>query len=315
MLVEKFMMNKRDINLTRYQADGILLLTAAIWGGGFAAQRIAAQFLGPLMINGIRFLLAAMILLPFTHFQVKITRSTLPGVLLAGVFLTLASNLQQLGLRSTTAGNAGFITSLYVILVPFLLWAFWRDSIAWHTFFAAGIAVVGMFFINTGGMLKFSTGDLYELAGAIFWALHVIIIGIMVRKMDVLSFSIGQFAFCGIVNLLFGLFIESHPLSAIVSSSWALLYAGILSGGIGYTLQSLGQKFSPSSDAALLLSLEAVFAALFGFIFLQEIASTSQLIGYALILVAIILAQVMRNVAINRINIEPPAKPGDQEFL
>lgn len=309
------MKEKHVINLTRYQADGVLLLTAAIWGGGFAAQRVAAQYLGPLMINGVRFLLAAAILLPFTRFRLNITKSTLPGVLLAGAFLALASNLQQLGLRYTTAGNAGFITSLYVILVPFILWIFWRERIEWYTFAAAGIAVIGMFFINTGGMLKFSTGDLFELAGAVFWALHVIIIGIMVRRMNVLAFSISQFAFCGIVNLLFGLFIESYSLSAFLSASWALLYAGILSGGIGYTLQSLGQKFSPSSDAALLLSLEAVFAALFGFILLQEVASPSQLIGYALILVAIMLAQAMRSVASNRAKIKPPSQPVDQELL
>lgn len=309
------MAEKSAFQLSRYQADGVLLLTAAIWGGGFAAQRIAAQYLGPLMINGIRFLLAAAVLFPLTRFRLRITRSILPGVILAGGLLTFATNFQQLGLRYTTAGNAGFITSLYVILVPFLLWAFWHERVGWPTFAAAGIAVIGMFFINTGGILRFSSGDLLELAGAVFWALHVIVIGIMVRRMDVLSFSIGQFAICGIVNLLFGLFFEPFTVNAILSSGWALLYAGILSGGIGYTLQSLGQKYSPSSDAALILSLEAVFAALFGFIFLQEIASKSQLIGYALILAAIVLAQVMRTGKDRRSKSAPTPQPGEQDIL
>jgi drug/metabolite transporter (DMT)-like permease len=284
----------KNFQLTRLQADGVMMLAAAIWGGGFTAQRIAAQNLGPLMINGIRFLLAAAFLLPFVRFRLDISKSNLPGVVLSGILLTLASNLQQLGLAYTTAGNAGFITGLYVILVPFFLWLFWREKVQWHTFLAAALAVIGMLFINTGGVLNFSGGDLYELAGAVFWALHVILIGIMVRRMNILVFSIGQFAICGIVNLLFGLFFETYQLSDIWLSGWALLYAGILSGGVGYTLQALGQKFSPASDAALILSLEAVFAALFGFLFLREIASTSQLAGYSLILAAIILAQVLR---------------------
>ncbi|TLN26604.1 DMT family transporter, partial [bacterium] len=227
-------------------------------------------------------------------FRPEFSRSNLPGVLLAGGFLTVATNLQQLGLRYTTAGNAGFITGLYVILVPIFLWLVWRDPVRWHSFLAAGVAVVGMLFINTGGALKFATGDLYELAGAVFWALHVIIIGIMVRRMNVLAFSIGQFTFCGIVNLVSGLIFEPFQITNILSSGWALLYAGILSGGIGYTLQAIGQKFSPSSDAALILSLEAVFAALFGYLFLREGASTSQILGYALILVAILIAQALR---------------------
>lgn len=288
------MPENKSFHLNRVEADGVLLLTAAIWGGGFAAQRIAAQHLGPLMINGIRFLLAAAFLLPFIRFRPTISRSNLPGVLLAGAFLTLASNLQQLGLRYTTAGNAGFITGLYVILVPFFLGVFWREKVRWPTFAAAVVAVAGMLLINTGGALKFSGGDLYELAGAIFWALHVIIIGIMVRKMNVIAFSIGQFAFCGIVNLLLSFFFEPFSLPGIWASGWALLYAGILSGGVGFTLQALGQKFSPSSDAALILSLEAVFAAIFGFLFLREGASATQIMGYALILAAIIMAQVLR---------------------
>lgn len=291
------MFEKKSLRLNRYHGDGILLLTTAIWGAGFVAQRVAAQNLGPFTINGIRFILAALFLLPFTHFRPLISKSNLPGVILAGAFLTMASNLQQLGLVYTTAGNAGFITGLYVIFVPFFLWVFWHENVRWTTFLAAGIAVVGMLFVNTGGAFHFAGGDLYELGGAIFWALHLIVIGIMVRKMNVLAFSIGQFAICGIVNLLLGLFFEPFHISNIWQSGWALLYAGIVSGGVGYTLQALGQKFSPASDAALILSLEAVFAALFGFVLLKESASPTQLFGYVLILTAIVLAQVLRPVS------------------
>lgn len=288
------MLDRQKFQLNRYQADGVLLLTAAIWGGGFAAQRIAIQFLGPLMINGIRFLLAAAFLLPFARFRVEISKPNLPGVILAGAFLAMASNLQQLGLRYTSAGNAGFITGLYVILVPFFLWTFWQQNVGWHIFLAAGIAVIGMLFINTGGVLRFSSGDLYELAGAVFWALHVILIGIMVRKMDVLAFSIGQFTICGIVNLLSGFLFEPFQIANVWQSGWALLYAGIISGGVGYTLQAIGQKSSPASDAALIMSMESVFAALFGYILLQESASPTQWIGYGLIFTAIVIAQILR---------------------
>ncbi len=289
------MIEKQTVRLNRWQADGVLLMTAAVWGGGFTAQRVAALHLGPLMINGIRFLLAAAVLLPLVRFNINISKKDLPGVILAGILLSLASNLQQLGLRFTTAGNAGFITGLYVILVPILLWIFWRERVRWAIITATGLAVIGMFFINAEGIFRFSIGDLYELFGVVFWALHVIIIGIMVRKMDVLAFSIGQFGVCGILNLSFGLSIEPHQLSSIIASGWALLYAGIISGGIGYTLQALGQKFSPSSDAALILSLEAVFAAMFGFLFLQEKATTPQIFGYVLIFSAVVLAQFFRH--------------------
>jgi drug/metabolite transporter (DMT)-like permease len=307
------MMMKQIAKLNRWQADGVLLITAAVWGGGFTAQRVAAQHLGPLMINGLRFLLAAAVLLPMVRFSLKISRKDMSGVILAGIFLSLASNLQQLGLRSTTAGNAGFITGLYVILVPIFLWIFWREHIRWPIFAAAGMATIGMFFINAGGVFQFSIGDLYELFGVVFWTMHVIIIGIMVRRMDVLSFSIGQFAICGILNLLLGLVFEPHQPSSIMASGWALLYAGVISGGIGYTLQALGQKFSPSSDAALILSLEAVFAAMFGFVFLHENASTTQLFGYGLILSAVILAQLFRpgNSELQQIAKKPLSKTQD----
>lgn len=293
----------------------MLLLTAAIWGGGFAAQRIAAQHLGPLMINAIRFLLAAAFLLPFVRFHLKISRANLPGVVLAGLILTLATNLQQLGLAYTTAGNAGFITGLYVILVPFFLWLIWRERVRWSTFLAAAVAVAGMLLINTGGVLHFADGDLFELAGAVFWALHVVVIGVMVRRMNVLDFSIGQFAICGIVNLLLGFSFETFQISDIQSAGWALLYAGILSGGIGYTLQALGQKFSQSSDAALILSLEAVFAALFGYLFLKEISSNAQLVGYALILAAIFIAQAFRPAVSEQPEVNEPSSSSNQGLL
>jgi len=306
---------KQTVRLNRWQANGVLLMTAAVWGGGFTAQRVAAQHLGPMMINGIRFLLAAAILLPITRFHLKIPSKDLPGVILAGIFLSLASNLQQLGLRFTTAGNAGFITGLYVILVPVFLWIFWHEHIRWPIFVAAGMATLGMFFINSGGVFQFSIGDLYELFGVVFWAMHVIIIGIMVRRMNVLSFSIGQFAICGILNLSFGLHFEPHQLSSIWASGWALLYAGIVSGGIGYTLQAIGQKFSPSSDAALILSLEAVFAAMFGFAFLHEKASAPQLFGYVLILSAVFLAQLFRQGSSDQKEITEQSLPKAQDLL
>jgi drug/metabolite transporter (DMT)-like permease len=278
--------------LTRIQADLLLLLTAALWGSGFIAQRIAAPQLNIFYFNGGRFLLGMFLLLPLVRFKPQIEKKKFSGVLLAGFLLFSAGAFQQAGLITTTAGNAGFITGLYVVFVPIFLWLIWRDKQKWNVWVAAIIAVIGMLLLSTSGELKLAPGDRLVLIGAILWALHVIIVGRTVQGMHPLHFEIGQFLVCAILNFGTGLISDPQGLSQIASLWWTILYSGIASVAIGFTLQGIAQKYAPPTDAALILSMEAVFSAVFGFLFLRERFSIDQLIGAILVLAAIFLAQV-----------------------
>lgn len=278
--------------LTRLQADLLLLLTAAVWGSGFIAQRIAAPNMNIFIFNGGRFLLGALLLFPLIRFRLQIAKSNLTGVILAGILLFSAGAFQQAGMITTTAGNAGFITGLYVIFVPIFLWFIWREKQRWNVWVAALIAVFGMLLLSTGGELKLAPGDRLELIGAILWALHVIVVGKTVQGLHPLHFAIGQFLVCAILNFSTGLITDPQGFTQISSLWWTILYNGIASVAIGFTLQGVAQKFAPPTDAALILSMEAVFAAVFGFLFLSERFSNEQLIGGILVMAAILLAQI-----------------------
>ena len=285
-------MSIKTSKLTRVQADLILLFTAAVWGSGFIAQRIAAPNMNVFYFNGGRFILGALLLFPLIGFKLKIEKEKVVGVFLAGFLLFSAGAFQQAGMITTTAGNAGFITGLYVIFVPIFLWLIWRDKQKWNVWVAAFIAVFGMLLLSTGGELKLASGDKLEFVGAILWALHVIVVGRTVQGMNPLHFAIGQFLICAGLNAGTGLITDPQGISQISSLWWTILYNGIASVAIGFTLQGVAQKYAPPTDAALILSMEAVFAALFGYLFLQEIFSTEQLVGGFLVLVAIFLAQL-----------------------
>ena len=276
----------------RLKSDLILLLVALIWGSAFAAQRVAADYLGPFLFNGLRFGVAVLVLLPLARFRLRIDRRMLPWVVVTGVVLFLASALQQVGIQWTTAGNAGFITGLYVVIVPLGLVVILRQPVGWPTWVAALAATSGTLLLSTGGQLTFNPGDLLELAGAFAWALHVVLVGWLARRMDVLAFVIGMDIVAGLLNLGLAGFTDGASLPGLIPAGWAVLYTGIFSIGVGYALQAVGQKHAPAADAALILSLEAVFAALFGFIFLGERLAPVQVAGCALILVAILWVQV-----------------------
>jgi len=278
--------------LTRVQADLLLLLTAAVWGSGFIAQRIAAPYVNIFYFNGGRFLLGALLLLPLVRFRPKIQKKKFSGVILAGVLLFSAGALQQAGLITTTAGNAGFITGLYVIFVPIFLWMIWREKQKWNVWVAAVVAVMGMLLLSTGGELTLAPGDRLEFIGATLWALHVIVVGRTVQGMNPLHFAIWQFLVCAILNFGIGWITDPQGLSQISSLWWTILYNGIASVAIGFTLQAVAQKHAPPTDAALILSMEAVFSAVFGFLFLSERFTSDQSIGAILVMVAIFLAQV-----------------------
>ena len=280
------------LNTQRLRYDAILLLVAVIWGSAFAVQRVAAQHLGSFLFNGLRFLLAGMLLLPFARLPQRLNRHNLPWVITAGAILFISSVLQQLGLATTTAGNAGFITSLYVVLVPVLLLLLWRRHSHGLSWAAAGVAAVGAWLLSTGGKsLHLAAGDAYELLGALGWAFHVIVISKGAQKTEALAFSVGQCCVAAALNLAMGFTLERQTLPGLAAAWWCVVYVGVFSTAIGYTLQIVGQRHSPPTDASLILSLESVFAALFGFLLLSERLGLVQFLGCALILGAVVLAQ------------------------
>jgi drug/metabolite transporter (DMT)-like permease len=287
----------------RLKADFLLLSVAVIWGSAFVVQRIAGQHMGFFVFNGLRFLLGALILTPFAvsnwHFprlntphagRAFLRKAGLP--LAAGLVLFVASSLQQAGLQHTTAGNASFFTSLYVVIIPFFLSFIWKQRVRQQVWAAAAVAVTGAALLSTGGVrLTLAPGDSLELLGAFFWALHVIIVGRAMRRLQVLRFSVAQYLVAGLLNLLAGLLLYSNPFRGIDDAWWTILYIGVLSTAVGYTLQAAGQRYAPPSDAAILLSMEAVFGALFGWMFLGELLSMIQMVGCLLIFSGVIIAQ------------------------
>lgn len=276
----------------RIRSDLLLLLVALIWGVAFVAQRSAANQLGVFMFTGLRFLLGALALLPFALRGERMKRADLRWMFLAGGILFAASTLQQAGLRLTTAGNAGFITTLYVVLVPLLLVLFFHERLNLATWAGALIALVGLILLSVRASFTFSAGDSLEVLGAVFWALHVIVISRAVKKVNIFKLSLGQFLINGVLNLVLGLLFESSSLPGLREAWWAVLYTGVLSVAVGYTLQVAGQKHAPPTDVALILSMESVFAALSGYIFLGETLSILQITGCGLILAASIFVQV-----------------------
>jgi drug/metabolite transporter (DMT)-like permease len=280
---------------SRLKADLTLLLVSVIWGSAFVAQRVAAEHMGVYLFNGLRFLLGALVLLPLAlRRQAQsppLTWKMLPWILLTGALIFIGASLQQLGMRYTTAGNAGFITGLYVVLIPIILAVGWRQPPRPAIWVAAALATLGLFLLSTGGRFVLALGDALELAGAFMWAFHVILIGWLVLRVGVPQLAVAQYLICALLSLLLSRLTENYSLQSVAGAWWTIVYTGIFSIGIGYTLQAVGQKVAPPADAAILLSLEAVFAALAGWLFLDERLTAIQLVGCGLMLGGMLLAQ------------------------
>jgi drug/metabolite transporter (DMT)-like permease len=290
-----------------------LLLVAGVWGSSFVAQRVAALSLDAFLFTGLRFLLGALILMPFawrnpgggSRANLRLNSHDLPGVVLAGLLLFGGISFQQVGLRDTTASNAGFITGLYVVIIPLLLAIPFPGRkprllrpVVWV---AALLSAAGLFLLSTGGRISLAPGDNLVLFGALFWAFHVIWIGRLVRRLDALHIALGQALVCGLLSIA----VHARPLGLGVSLAleggafpnslvawWPVIYTSVFSIAIGYTLQAVGQRVAPAADAAIILSLEAVFAAAFGWLLLGERLAAVQWLGCALMLAGMLLAQL-----------------------
>ena len=276
----------------RLKADLTLLFVTILWGSAFAVMRLAAAHGSVFILNGLRFLLGALLLLPFAKLRGAFNRANLVYVGLAGFALYVAVSLQQAGLATTTAGNGGFITSLYVVIVPLLLWVFWKDRPSPLTGVSVLMAITGGYLLSTAGRFQVKSGDILIFISTLFWALHVVIVSKVQGKMEALPFALGQFSVCAALNLVTGLFLE-HPSQAdMLAVLPAILYTGLFSIAIGFTLQVVAQKHTPANDAALIMSLESVFAVLFGWALLRETLLPVQSLGCILILAAVALVQI-----------------------
>lgn len=289
--------------LRTYRADALLLLTATIWGFAFVAQRVGMAYVGPYTFNGVRFALGSLSLVPLL--LVLERRATpagrsLPktpwsrllwGGGLAGLFLFAGASLQQVGLVYTTAGNAGFITGLYVVIVP-IMGLFLRQQTHAGTWLGAFLAVTGLYFLSITTALTIAWGDSLVLVGAFFWAAHVLIIGWLSPRMEALRLAITQFAVCAGLSLLVAGFYETITWEGLQSALLPILYGGLGSVGVAYTLQVVAQKNAHPAHAAIFLSMEAVFAAIGGWWLLGEILTPRAILGCSLMLAGMLVSQL-----------------------
>lgn len=276
----------------------LLLLTSFIWGLSFVAQSVSTESIGAFTFNGIRMVLGAIVLIPVAFKTLKIhvkdkeyMKRTIKGGLLMGLFLAAASMTQQIGIETTDAGKAAFMTSLYMIIVPFISRIFGK-KIEKKIWICALIALAGMYMLCLSGGMSISRGDLYLFACAILFSCHILVIEKVSKDSDGVELSMFQFFFGGLMCLIGMLIFERPDLSSIKEASLPLAYAGFLSCGVAYTLQTVAQKYVQASKATLALSLESVWAAIGGALILSERLSLNELIGCALVFLAVLLAQI-----------------------
>ena len=276
------------------------LMTAMIWGSVFVAQRLGMDAIGPFLYTGLRFALAALVLLPLLAYTAA--KQTIPGEpwsnrgllfggAMMGLVLALGINLQQVGLLFTSVTNSGFITGLYVIIVP-LIGLFIGHKTGLGIWLGAILAVVGMFLLCVGDNFQVASGDWLQLAGAFVWAVHVLLVGFFASRHDPLRLAVIQFITCALISLALALLFEEIQLQAIIAAGPAILYGGILGVAIGFTLQVVAQKDAIASHAAIIFSLEAVFAAMAGAWFLGETLELRGYLGCVLMLAGMLLAQL-----------------------
>jgi len=283
--------------MPRSLANAALLLAAAIWGGAFVVQKAGAAHLGPMTFTGVRFLIGALIVLPFAlraWRTVRLGRTEWLGMLATGGALFAGAVLQQIGINGTTATNAGFLTTLYVPLVPLLVFAAVR-TVPHPVVWPAGIGcVLGTWLLSGGGAVTLGAGDAWVVVSAFFWAVQVSLVGTMAERTGaptVVAFV--QFLMCGVLSTLWGAAAESTTVAELADAGLAIAYTGVLSVGVAFTLQVVGQRWTSAASAAVILSSEAVFAALAGMVALGETLNAPQLLGCAIILGSILAVQLL----------------------
>ena len=281
-----------------------LLLTAFIWGVAFVAQSVGMDYIGPFTFNCVRSIIGGLVLIPLVFILGKKTKAdrteeqtkeykknTVIGGICCGVCLCVASCFQQFGIMYTTVGKAGFITALYIIIVP-ILGIFMKKKVAPIVWVSSVIAVIGFYLLSISGQVSISKGDILVLICAVLFSVHILVIDYFSPKGEGVTISCIQFftsgILCGIMMFLF----ENPQIGDILAAYLPILYAGVMSCGVAYTLQIVGQKNMDPTVASLILSLESVFSALAGWLILGQGLSGKELTGCALVFVAVLLVQM-----------------------
>lgn len=285
--------------MNRLRADILLLVTAFIWGAGFIAMKTANHDMGPVSFIGARFLLSTLVLAPLAFFEAKkctlaLTRRDFIFAGLIGLCLFLGSALQQIGLVTSSVTNCGFLTALYVIFVPFAVWFLARTRPRLIVVAACVISLTGAWLLSDYGQAeKWSLGDVLIIFADIAWAIGIALVPMFLKRAPRPFFlSFVQFGICAILGLSGGFFFEPQSPQGLASAIPAILYTGLLSGGVGFTLQIIAQQHTPAAEAALIMSLESIFAATAGAMVFHEHLTLLATLGCALILLGVIVVEV-----------------------
>jgi len=292
------------MDATRLRANGLLTLTAIIWGLAFSAQRSGMESLGPFAYNAARFALGALSVLPLLAASRGRAAKSGPGArprlgagrkaacaAIAGSVLFFGTSFQQAGLVTTTAGNAGFITCLYVVLVPIAGLALGRRS-GPRIWIGAVVALAGLYILGVDEGVRMTRGDLLELIGAFFWTAHILVIARFGSLMEGLELALGQYLVCSILSLGGALAFEPEPFAGVAAAAIPILYGGIMSTGVAFTLQIYAQRTAHPAHASIILSMESLFAAVGGIFILGEPLTARLAIGGTLMLAGTVASQL-----------------------
>lgn len=292
-----------------------LLLTAFIWGVAFVAQSVGMDYIGPFTFNCVRSVIGGIVLIPLILCMKKAQgdkftvgngeadsakkqevkclyrKNTILGGICCGIFLAVASSFQQFGIMHTTVGKAGFITALYIVIVP-LLGIFMKKRVAPIIWVSSAIAIVGFYMLSISGQVSINKGDILVLVCAVLFSLHILVIDYFSPRGDAVAISCIQFLTSGVICGICMFMFENPQIGDILAAYVPILYAGVMSCGVAYTLQIVAQKNMEPTVASLILSLESVFSALAGWLILGQGLTVKELVGCGLVFAAVLLAQM-----------------------
>lgn len=300
--------------MKQLKGDLILLITAIIWGTSFVSQKLGMNYIEPFTFGASRFLLGAIVLIPVIiifdkmnkksvksgkmnaplNDQKKVkfqTKDLVIGGILCGSALFFGASFQQWGIMGTTAGKAGFITALYIVLVP-IFGLFMNKKVNFLTWFGVALAIFGLYLLTIQEGFTLEKGDALVLIGTVFWALQIIFVDMFVDKVEGLKLSCIQFVTAGVLSAIAAFIFETPEIGAIIEGSVVILYTAVMVVGVAYTLQIIGQKYTSPTAAAIIMSLESVFAVISGAIFLGETMNAKEMLGCFIMFVAVVITQL-----------------------
>lgn len=286
--------------MAKYKNSFMLFMAAVIWGVAFVAQSVGMEYVGPLTFNGVRSLIAAVVLFPCVLLFDKLEKGKDPkkkwnkkviiGGIVCGLVFFVASNLQQFGIQYTTVGKAGFITAFYIVIVP-IMGIFIRRKCPWTVWISIVLAIIGLYLLCITEKFTIGLGDILVFLCAFMFAVHILVIDHYSPMFDGVRLSCIQFLVCGVLSSI-AMFIFEEPKMDMITTAWLpILYAGVFSSGVAYTFQILGQKNMNPAVASLILSLESVVSVIAGWMILGQKMSTRELIGCGIMFIAVIIVE------------------------